>query len=473
MPQVCSTFILLSLLLRRFFVRCMRHFAVYKFPWPARTASQMVLFMPTPREELTPVDSSTRKVPVKVLPALDKKLAAAIKSSPKSRGREFAVEEPPSKKQKIDKGGKDIVSGSGRISRGRYSIASPKVGEHSEKRPVGRPRLTTPSPRTTTTTKTIVKTESVSAPVDSRKVFKRPPPPRPKSNKSIVAASQPRDGSGRFGIKETTGGKYQRKNIKTADLRAQRALERGKVRAQLEARTVDSGDESDDESDEDEIETPLRSINGRGRKRRKEIGYELRESPRKKVRVGLEDDAEKNQLTLPRAYVYGKPNPFAFARNRWAPKPPLAPEVSSGSEKNLNHSSKLVKHTVSETSQDWRAHLVAFTVQERVQEGHSPVAALTLKPTPFTYAKRQWSSDLWRAKLSRMLSHGSGPSDGGDSDLEYSDTEEEGFTDVNIDFSKRYATFYLRAKQDTAYFDDSSSSEEVIFNSSTIIHSFH
>ena len=455
-----------------FFVRCMRHFAIYNYPWPARSASQRVLFMPTPREELTPVDSSTRKVSAKVLPALDKKLAAAIKSPLKSRGREFAVEEPPTKKQKTDGSTKDIVSGSDRTTRGRHSLPSCKIRELNEKRSIGRPRLTTPPPRTTTTTKTIVKIESVSAPVDSRKVSNRPPPPRPKSNKSIVVASQPRDGSGRFGIKETTGGKYQRKNIKTPDSRAQRALERGKVRAQLEARTAESGDESNDESDGDEIEIP-QSINERGRKRRKEVSYGLRESPRKKTRVSQEDDVGKNQPTPPRVYVYGKPNPFAFARNRWAPKPPPAPEVSSDREmKMLDGSLKSVKHTVSfgsETSRDWRAHLVTSTVQEGVKEGHSPVAALTLKPTPFNYAKRRWSSDLWRAKSSRMLSHGSDPSDGEDSNVEDSDAEEEEFIDINIDFSKRYAVFYVRAKQDTACLDDSSSGEEVSFNPSTTI----
>lgn len=447
----------------------MRHFAIYNYPWPARTASQRVLFMPTPREELTPVDSSSRKVSARVLPALDKKLAAAIKSPLKSRRREFAVEEPPAKKQKTDRGAKDIVSSSGRTTSGRHSLPSTKVREHSEKRPVGRPRLTTPPHRTATVTKTTVKIESVSAPVDSRKFFNRPPPPRPKSNKSMVAADQPRDGSGRFGIKEATGGKYQRRNTNTPDSRAQRALERERMRAQLEARTAASGDESDDESDnEGEVETPLRNLNGKERKRRKEVGFELRESPRKKTRVGQDDD--KNQLTPSRTYVYGKPNPFAFARRSWAPKPRPALEVSSDSEiELLDGSSKSVKRTVtfeSETGQDWRAHLVTSTAQE-MQEEVSPITALTLKPTPFTYARRRWSSDLWKAKSSRMLSRSSEPLDGEDSDAEESDDEEGEPTDVNIDFSKRYAAFYVGARQDMACLDESSSGEEVRFNSST------
>ena len=180
----------------------MRHIAIYNHPWPARTPGQRARFMPTPREELTPVDPSPRRITAKVLPALDRKLAAAAKSPSKSRRSESSVGEPPSKKRKTEAGrtvtmsaeAKETLTGSGRTRSGRHSVPSTRAQQSRAKKPIGRPRSYTPPPRSfTAPSKSVSITESVSALVEPRKFFQRKPcpiPPRP--TKSTVVLDQPR-----------------------------------------------------------------------------------------------------------------------------------------------------------------------------------------------------------------------------------------------------------------------------------------
>jgi histone-lysine N-methyltransferase SUV420H len=181
----------------------MRHFAIYAHPWPARTPGQRARFMPTPREELTPVDPSHRRITPKVLPALDRKLAAAAKSPSKSRRSESSADEPPTKKRKTETGSKatmsaeakETLAGSGRTRSGRHSVPSTRAQESSVKKPIGRPRSTTPPPRMSTTVpRSISKMESVSAPVEPRRFFQRGkcPPPWSRPTKSTVVLYQPR-----------------------------------------------------------------------------------------------------------------------------------------------------------------------------------------------------------------------------------------------------------------------------------------
>jgi [histone H4]-N-methyl-L-lysine20 N-methyltransferase len=162
--------------------------------------------MPTPREELTPVDPSPRRITPKVLPALDRKLAAAAKSPPKLRRSESSVDGPPVKKRKTETGSKvtmsakakETLAGSGRTRSGRHSLPSTKAQESSTKKPIGRPRSNTPPPRTfTAVSKSTSTPEAVSAPVEPRKFFQRKncPPPWSRPTKSTVVLHQPRGGS--------------------------------------------------------------------------------------------------------------------------------------------------------------------------------------------------------------------------------------------------------------------------------------
>jgi hypothetical protein len=150
------------------------------------------------------VDPSPRRVTQKVLPALDRKLAAAAKSPSKLRRSESSVSEPPAKKRKTETGSKVTVSvkakealvRSGRTRSGRHSVPSTKAQESNAKKPIGRPRSNTPPPRSTFTAapKSMLNTESVSAPVEPRKFFQRKhcPPPWSRPTKSTVVLYQPR-----------------------------------------------------------------------------------------------------------------------------------------------------------------------------------------------------------------------------------------------------------------------------------------
>jgi [histone H4]-N-methyl-L-lysine20 N-methyltransferase len=185
----------------------MRHFAIYSHPWPARTPGQRARFMPTPREELTPVDPSPRRITAKVLPALDRKLAAAAKSPSKLRRSESSFDEPPAKKRKTETApkvtmsakAKETLAGSGRTRSGRHSVPSTRAQQSGTKKPIGRPRSKTPPPRSfTTVPKSVSITDSASAPVEPRRFFFQRKPcqmPWSRPTKSTVVLDQPRGGS--------------------------------------------------------------------------------------------------------------------------------------------------------------------------------------------------------------------------------------------------------------------------------------
>lgn len=205
-------------------VRCMRHFAIYDHPWPARTAGQRALYMPTPREELTPSESISRRVSAKILSTLDRKLAAAAKNPGKSRLRDDADDEPPAKKRKYEPSAsapvkvKPFLSANptrsgrqGRLStKAQETDVKPKAKEPEVKvkRPVGRPRkhplpvpVPPPAPRPRSpaprpkeyTPPPVVKLETISAPVTTVKPGpNRNMRPYTRPNKTTAVQYQPR-----------------------------------------------------------------------------------------------------------------------------------------------------------------------------------------------------------------------------------------------------------------------------------------
>lgn len=467
----------------------MRHFAIYSHPWPARTAGQRARFMPTPREELTPVDSTPRKVSSKVLPALDKKLAAAVKNPLKSRRRDSSIEEPPTKKRKTESGAqvtmsakaKEALPSSGRTSSGRQNLPSTRYKEGSVKRSVGRPRSKTPQPRSYAAKKSLDATsinESISAPVDTGRFFTRnqqPPKQGMRSNKAISSDGQPRDGHGRFGIKSETGGKYQRKNLKKGGTsRAERALERDKIRSLMEAEIADSDGESDADGRDGEVEIPLRSLNGRERKRRKE-SVVRRESPKKsRIEVDeISDEPPSSFYGTPQSMVkrigslaYQRPNPISFARRSWLPRLHIESEATSVLDEPLGDATEK-RVTIEDEpadSQDWRSTFAqsgVVEVSEPALVPVSPIGALTTKPSPVSFARRRWSADLWTSNTPHSHpSNCSDSSDDEDSGDELDNDDSYTSVDVNIDYSKRFSAFFIRPRQEAAI-DNLSSDEEV------------
>lgn len=476
----------------------MRHFAIYRQPWPARTAGQLAQFVPTPREERTPVDSSPRRITPKTLPTLDRKLSAAAKSSAKSRRRDSPVDEPPAKKRKTETKTKvttpakaqEVSAGSGRTRSGRHSVPSTKAQESDVKKPVGRPRSKTPPPRTfTPVTKSapVTKSESVSAPVEPQKAPMRNQLPRPWSRptKSTVVAYQPRDGHGRFGTKESTNGKFMRKKVarNSANSRAQRAVERNKVRSRLDGDAVDSdGDEQEKPEEDEEVEAPLRSINGRERKRRKDGHLEPRESPKKKPRFDCDEEPDSTsvhnpsfgiyQFTDKRAGTLGyhRPNPMSFARKSWVSKIDHQLEATSssgtGATGTADVTTSLLTGVESTDNQDWQK---SFHRSSAGRNGaglslsvQPPAGALTYKPTPGNFAKRRWASDAWVSSASRGSSSCRSDQSDAEDSPEFSDNDDRfAPVDVDIDYSSRFSVYYNTQPRPQIWHADSDSGEDV------------
>lgn len=472
----------------------MRHIAIYGHPWPARTAGQRALFLPTPREELTPVDASTRRVSSKVLPVLDRKLVAAAKN-PLKRTRESPADQPSTKKIKTENGSKATVSTKAKDNRsttgqsksGHQVLPDTQAPETVVKRRPGRPRLSS-LPRAVASPSASVN-QSISAPVESQKFFSssnlrhgsRP-------TKATVVQHQPRgessraigalytvylfslDGQGRFGKKDNTDGKHVRRQISSEDtnLRAHRALERDKTRSQLDGDVAGSDEESqaDDEMQEEYhteeragVAVHLRSINGRERKRRKDDGFELADSPSKRYRPGVTESASMNS-TLNSSSInriadlrYHRPNPMTFSRSTWVSgairkRPtPMNLEVDSTAAEVSTSSASTVNSDPQE-SLNWRVNFGRYPgAVDGLEPSLPAVGALTINPSPVNFAKRRWSSESLPLNFVR------------DGSTDLSDGEEgtdDASGDLIVNYKERYAIYFT-----THIESDASSDEEV------------
>ena len=216
--------------------------------------------------------------------------------------------------------------------------------------------------------------------------------------KSLAVQNQPRDSNGRFGKKGLSNGRFARKKFarlaaSAALSRAQRAIERGKVKSWLERRMEEGA-----------------------RKRARSEGEEG-------VHSGDSVDSEPTVLQRPSLSVvpfkgiglFKSPNPLSFARRTWttpseipdvddavAPSDRLNdPATTSGEESELPvtpddpYPSSLVAG-VSGTVARKRLHI-------EIEDGESsveslphipayPVGTLTLNRSPFSFARRRWAS---------------------------------------------------------------------------------
>ncbi|TFK44803.1 hypothetical protein BDQ12DRAFT_742260 [Crucibulum laeve] len=335
--------------------RCIRHFAIYQQPWPCRVAPHgSAVFIPTPREESTPVDPSTRRVSHKVLPVLDRKLAAAASASapvsPVKRGRPRKYERDedgrPIKKRRIDIARKGTSD-----TRSKTHDSDPT--EEPVKRKRGRPRLSSPRAQKHKFVKIKVRVKEEETTVQ------------------LSPASQPRSTNGRFGKKD--------KNGDPVSPRAERAAERDKMR----------GDE------DDETSAPTR-ISPRNKNKRPHSVEDGDGSPRK--RPLLQGDMEMQEpepahRVLPRpassfrgGRLFSNPNPLSFALHAWASpvvlddssssedeKPPVTPEEDA-----LSPAADISSPDEPESSSLYIPVL--------------PRVASIYKPNPLTFAKRRWVS---------------------------------------------------------------------------------
>jgi hypothetical protein len=260
---------------------------------------------------------------------------------------------------------------------------------------------------------------------------------------------------------------------KSAMSRAQRAHERDKVRSRLEGETADNDHENSDEQDEgneqldqeDEAETPLRSINGRERKRRKDVSFEPRDTPKKRSR--LDHDEETDSIKRISSLAHQRPNPMNLARSSWAAKGYHEPDAASDSEVDTldaprNEATRLSMSDMdSLDAENWRKSFSRGpnTADHEEPLPMSPVGALTFKPSPGHYAKRRWSSEVWASNATRDSSPNRSEQSDAD-DVSYSDDDTDSI-DMNIDYKKRYSVYYITQRDDD---DTSSSGEEVCFD---------
>ncbi|KAF9465019.1 hypothetical protein BDZ94DRAFT_1215347 [Collybia nuda] len=349
--------------------RCMRHLAIYGQPWPCRIALHGTNFLPTPREEATPVDSSTRRVTHKALPVLDRKLAAAASASTlikvKLKKREDISTERPAKRRKTEPGpGLGLMSARARKAlaeaprKKRHSLPKPAHLPTGEKRKRGRPRLRSPSAE--------VKIEENASQIGEDML------------------PQPRNPNGRFEKKPRSLSR-KKTNIqdspRTVLSRAERAIERGKAK--------------DREGAEEEKNSTGTWTSPR-RKRANESDVQFEELPSKRAYRRREENMLPFKKVLPRpassfkgGRLFSNPTPLSFALQAWA-GPMILDESSSEDDGPPVTPEDMQSPPATIVEAESSADLVLSSIL--VPAAALPRGALTFKPSPFNFAKRRWMS---------------------------------------------------------------------------------
>ena len=372
--QDCPRYVSCSILSRSYLSlhyldRCIRHFAIYGQPWPGRVPLHGTGSLPTPREDPTPVESSTKRVTHKVLRVLDRKLEAAASASARSRKRDEDVSERPTKRRKTESGS-SVVENLPKVKKADNSKKTDnptaEVSEQPVKRKRGRPRLTSP------------RAQKVKV-----KVEEKTPHPQGENIKG-----QPRNSNGRFGEKDAS---KSTKKVSSPDLqrngmsRAERALERERVKK------VNDG-EGESKGNGGTWTSPRRKRGIEGEGEGEDEGLtEL--SPRKRRywrRREFKKVLPRSTTSFRGGKLFCNPNPLSFALHAWGgpvvldessddEKPPVTPddvqsppasivEVESNPDADVSISSLLIPASA------------------------LPRSALSFKPSPFDFAKRRWMS---------------------------------------------------------------------------------
>ncbi|KAI8994041.1 hypothetical protein BD414DRAFT_481210 [Trametes punicea] len=246
--------------------RCMRHFAIYAVKWPNRLPTDGTpAFLPTPRENrsTTPAHASLARVSHAALVAtLNHKLthaasgyrsaSACIAHNPHKRQHtvDDDDEAPSPKRQKLPSGrkrGRPPKNKVGMSSKAKELLGVNERRSERTRRPSLKLRESEPPPKTKSCALTSSRapisaassSSTSSAVTDSSLitskseagytnaedavsssaiepttpvVVRKEAPPKIPTPKSLAVASQPREANGRFGKKESTNGRYMRKN---------------------------------------------------------------------------------------------------------------------------------------------------------------------------------------------------------------------------------------------------------------------
>ncbi|KAH9895240.1 hypothetical protein C8Q73DRAFT_645884 [Cubamyces lactineus] len=397
--------------------RCMRHFAIYAVKWPSRLPTDGApAFLPTPRDNrsITPAHNSAARSAL--VATLNHKLSHAASASrsgsasvsqngnKRQRTVEHNDDAPSPKRQKLPGGkkrGRPPKNKVGMSSKARELLGVNERRSERARRPSLKLRESEPPPKVkpsdasasnsmapvstsstsststsatdsslTTTTRSDGEDHSVSSELGlssstptSPVTVKKEPAPKLLTPKSLAVAAQPREANGRFGKKESTNGRYMRKNYHfTAggrrlararkpkqEPKAPSAEEKPKVDQDAVAQSAEAtgaGDESplaarkrllDDTegivADESERSKRLRLAgdDGEVRVEVKIEGEEADLSATSNEDASSQDEDEqvflRPRLAVTKSGVglFSRPNPLTFARRKWTSVPPEDP----------------------------------------------------------------------------------------------------------------------------------------------------
>ncbi|KAJ4483295.1 hypothetical protein J3R30DRAFT_3698073 [Lentinula aciculospora] len=325
--------------------RCMRHYAIYGEPWPRRVPLPgcASTFNTTPREETTPIEFA-RKVTPKVLPVLDRKIAAVASSKRKHSSEAPDAEDEVERLVKKPKTSVDRA-----ITKKRIPIPLPE----GQKRKRGRPRLMS-VPITNHVSPMVVKVEDPEEALhpDGFKMQGRRMNGRFERK---VSSSSPQKGYDPDSPQNALAG------------RAQRAFEREKTKQTLERELLVKRGLSEGE---------IERITKRGKWDDSDLhGKEL---PLKKVFPKISNSFRSGNL-------FSRPNPMSFAARAWA-NARVSDDGSSEDEKGPD------------TPEDSQSPPAILEVElGEWDRGPSlivtaPAVPPAYKPSPFSFARRRWSS---------------------------------------------------------------------------------
>jgi histone-lysine N-methyltransferase SUV420H len=370
----------------------MRHFAIYAQPWPSRAPRNLAAAsLPTPRES-TPVEGLTKRVTDKGLSTLDRKLAAAASSKLASRincskinlsqlqdpALKWRKSEPTPRVQTPD------VAKQAPSVRPVPTTGAPDSEPPKRKR--GRPRLSSP--------RRVVRSSN-----DDK---------GPVGLKSLAVKNQPRDSNGRFGKKGNYLGRLARQRFLSAHgsvplSRAERAMERNRVKHWLERKAEKDGDEDSSESS---------SIFSR---KRDAIDLDDLDRPCKRARNHDGDESSfrthpmfsgvrKSPPGFKSMGLLRTPNPMTFARRTWGEFGSQTSDATTTSEDETDlpvTPEDVFSLTVVDDSNSDSIHDDENDCFDTVSSPGSTrrpptvptsLGALTFSPSPVYFAKRRWGS---------------------------------------------------------------------------------
>ncbi|KAH9942247.1 uncharacterized protein BXZ73DRAFT_97665 [Epithele typhae] len=433
--------------------RCMRHYAIYAVRWPERAPLDGTpAFIPTPESSGAPLPlilPTRSEEPATPAPPKRQKVAPA---PPRPRGR------PPKNKVGMSNKARELLGVSERRSE-RTRVPSLKLRESeppSKPSPAKAPASTSSS---ASEPERVAPSSSSLTPPNSdvgnrhlRSSGLNPPPeppstpvvvkteelPKLPTPKSLAVASQPRETNGRFGKKESTNGRYMRKNFHFTA--GGRRLVRSKRLRQLMQHHLPSDDAEDGEElpsisakrvldDAEDLDDEDRG------KRRKTEDDDVKvkiEGEEASLSAGPNDNDEdggsadeaesrlfRRPTMMPSKKRFGLnlgPNPHTYARRKWVLS------VSSGDQEDVPEAttSSSVQHS---TDEDLEAPVTPGDDEDALQEDKSPednpdldddvnesdseseqvycrpkmslksgfAGAHTYKPSPFNMARRRWA----------------------------------------------------------------------------------